>query len=129
MGKYLYEDLTYKLRGVFFKVYNTLGPGFREKIYHRAVVKELKEENIPFETEKRVNVKYDNEILGYDKLDLVVDNRVLLELKATNEMHSIFENQILAYLKASGLKLGLLVNFGKKKLEIKRYINEKGNPS
>jgi len=129
MEKYLYENLTYKLRGIAFKVYNTLGPGFKEKIYHKAVIKDLKEQKIFFETEKRINIKYNDEIVGYDKLDLVVDNKVLLELKATNELHSVFRNQVLAYLKASGLKLGLLINFGKRRLEIKRYINERSKIS
>lgn len=120
---YLYQDLTYKLRGIFFEVYNQLGPGLPENVYHRAVIQELEKQKINFETEKVINIQYKEIKIGKQRLDLVVDNKVIIEIKATDNMHSLFQKQTLAYLKASSYKLALLVNFGGDKLIIKKYIN------
>lgn len=119
----IYQDLTYKIRGVLYKVYNELGPGFLEKIYQRAVIEELKQQEIPFETEKKVQVKYQGKVIGWNQLDLVVFGMIFLELKAVNGLEKYHESQVLAYLKSSELKLGLLVNFGSDNLEIKRLVN------
>lgn len=121
---YLYQDLTYKLRGIFFEVYNQLGPGLSEKIYQRAIIQELKNQKIAYEIEKVVNIKYKNIKIGQQRLDLVVDEKIIVEIKATDNMHPLFERQTIAYLKASGYKLALLVNFGGSKVIIKRYINQ-----
>jgi len=120
---YLYEECTYKLRGIFFEVYNQLGPGLPEKIYQRAIIQELKNQRIPYETEKVVNIKYKNIKAGQQKLDLVIDNKIIIEIKATDNMHPLFTKQTIAYLKASSYKLALLVNFGGNKIIIKRYVN------
>jgi len=120
---YLYQDLTYKLRGIFFEVYNQLGPGLPEKIYQRAVVQELKIQKISYETEKIIVIKYKDVKVGQQRLDLVVDNKIIIEIKATDNMHPLFERQTFTYLKASGYKLALLVNFGGDKIIIKRYAN------
>lgn len=120
---YIYQDLTYKLRGIFFEVYNKLGPGLPEKIYQRAIIQELKTQKISYETEKIVNIKYKNIKVGQQRLDLVVDDKIIIEIKATDNMHSLFTKQTLAYLKASGYRLALLVNFGGDKIIIKRYIH------
>lgn len=120
---YLYQDLTYKLRGIFFEVYNQLGPGLPENVYHRAVIQELEKQKINFETEKVINIQYKEIKIGKQRLDLVVDDKVIIEIKATDNMHSLFQKQTLAYLKASSYKLALLVNFGGDKLIIKKYIN------
>ena len=120
---YLYEELTYKLRGIFFEVYNQLGPGLPEKIYQRAIIQELNSQKSSFETEKVVNIKYKNIKVGQQNLDLVVDGQIIIEIKATDNMHPLFTKQTIAYLKASGYKLALLVNFGGNKIIIKRYVN------
>jgi len=120
---YLYEELTYKLRGIFFEVYNKLGPGLPEKVYQKSVIYELQKDNISYETEKGINIKYKDINVGKQRLDLVVDGKIIIEVKATDNMHSLFEKQTIAYLKASDYKLALLVNFGGSKLVIKRYIN------
>ena len=120
---YLYQELTYKLRGIFFEIYNQLGPGLPEKIYQRAIIQELKTQKISYETEKIIVVKYKNTKVGQQRLDLVIDDKIIIEIKATDNMHSLFEKQTLAYLKASGYKLALLVNFGGNKIIIKRYIH------
>jgi GxxExxY protein len=123
MSEYLYQDLTYKLRGIFFEVYNQLGPGLPEKIYQKAIIQELKIQKISYETEKNIIVKYKDIEAGNQRLDLLIDDKIIIEIKATDNMHSLFEKQTLAYLKSSGYKLALLVNFGGDKIFIKRYIN------
>jgi len=120
---YLYEDLTYKLRGIFFEVYNQLGPGLSEKIYQRAVIQELKDKNISYKTEKTININYKNIKIGENRLDLLIDDKIIIEIKAVDVMHPLFVKQTIAYLKASGCKLALLVNFGGDKIAIKRYVN------
>ena len=125
----LYHQKTFKVRGVLFDVYNKLGPGFLEKIYKRAVKEELVSQNIPFEEEKKFSIKYNNKTIGFNLIDLLVYEKIILELKAVNQLENFHLSQMLAYLKATGLKLGLLVNFGGEKLEIKRVINDKLNIS
>lgn len=120
---YLYQDLTYKLRGIFFEVYNQLGPGLPEKVYQRAVIHELKTRKILYETEKVITIKYKDTKIGQQRLDLVIDGKIVLEIKATDNMHSLFTKQTLAYLKASDYKLALLVNFGGDRIVIKRFVN------
>lgn len=122
-SEYLYQELTYKLRGIFFEIYNELGPGLSEIVYQRAVIKELQDNKIIFEVEKNIIIEYKNFKVGHQRLDLLVDNKIIIEIKATDNMHSLFEKQIIAYLKASSYKLALLVNFGGDKIIIKRYIN------
>ncbi len=121
----LYEELSYVLRGMFFKIYNEIGPGFKEEIYAKAFVKLLGESNIPYEREKQFKVNFRNTQLGTTRIDLVIDDKIIVEVKATEINHNIFEKQILSYLKSTGLSLGFLVNFGMNKLYIKRYINNK----
>ncbi|MFV1916895.1 MAG: GxxExxY protein [Patescibacteria group bacterium] len=118
----LYKNETYKIRGVLFGVYNELGPGFLEKIYKRAVAEELEKQHIPYVAEKKFTIRYNNKIIGYNLIDLIVFHKIILELKAVNNLERFHTSQVLAYLKATGLNLGLLVNFGADKLGIKRII-------
>lgn len=124
MTSLLYQNETYKIRGVLFKVYNGLGPGFLEKIYQRAVIEELKAQRIPFENEKKFAVHYKSKLMGYNAVDLVIYGKIILELKAVNKLEKFHLSQMLAYLKASGLKLGLVANFGASALGIKRVVNQ-----
>ena len=121
----LYEELSYSLRGMFFKIYNELGPGFKEDIYIRALIALLDENKIPYEREKQFKIEFKNTYIGTTQIDLVVDNKIIIEAKATNINNSVFEKQILSYLKSTGFLLGFLVNFGTNKLYIKRYANGK----
>ena len=125
----IYQQETYSIRGLLFDVYNKLGPGFLERIYKRAVVEELTTRNIPFVEEKRFSIKYNDKIIGFNLIDLLIFDKIILELKAVNQLEKFHLSQVLAYLKATGSKLGLLVNFGGEKLEIKRVINDKLNIS
>lgn len=118
----LYADITYKIRGAIFNVYNHLGYGHKEQIYQKALEKEFKEGNIPFEREVNLIVKYKDEKVGNYRPDFVVEDKVILELKAVEFLPKIFETQLLHYLKTTNFNLGLLVNFGEPKLVIKRII-------
>ncbi|GBE41449.1 hypothetical protein BMS3Bbin09_01353 [bacterium BMS3Bbin09] len=116
------DILTEKIIGCCYKVHNELGPGFNEKIYHNALKLTFKEEILEYQTEKSYKVFFQDNSVGNFKADLVVDNRVIVELKAlAGNIPKIFESQILSYLKASGLKVGLLINFGNNKCQVKRY--------
>ena len=119
---FLYEELTYKIRRAIFNVYNTLGYGHRESVYQNALAKEFKKQEIPFEREKSLPVLYDGEKVGTYRPDFVVDGKIILELKAAPFIGKGFEKQLIYYLKGTDFKLGLLVNFGANKLQIKRRI-------
>jgi len=119
----IYEDLTYVIRGCLMEVYNRLGPGFREETYKRAVVEELRLKDLSYSREQIIEIKYRDKVIDEYQLDLVVEGKVILELKAVGEMHPKFEAQLLSYLKASGLKVGFLVNFGSSELYLKRLVN------
>jgi len=108
---------------IMFEVHNQLGPGFSEEIYERAVVVELKKRNIPFEQQKTISVFYKGEPLGTYRLDLVIDGKIILELKAISSLNDLFKQQLLSYLKATGLRLGILVNFGSQRVEHVRIAN------
>ncbi len=108
----LYPELTYELRGIFYDVYNTLGPGFREETYRQAVMRELRRHNIPFTTEQTFPIEFKGEIIDQYRADLVIDGKIVVELKAATEMPKRFEAYLLSYLKASKLRIGFLVNFG-----------------
>ena len=120
--KLLFAELTYKVRGAIFKVYNQLGFGHKENIYLRALAHELTKQEIPFEQEKPLNVIYDGVKVGTYRPDFVIDGKILLELKALLLLPKQAETQLIYYLKGTNYKLGLLVNFGANELHIKRKI-------
>jgi len=105
----LYEKLTYEIRGAFYEVYNTLGPGFKEDIYHRALAKEFTLKKIAFVEKKRLIITYKNEKVGIYEPDFIVEEKVLVEIKSVLIMPKIFETQLYYYLKGSSYKLGFLV--------------------
>ncbi|MFH1231792.1 MAG: GxxExxY protein [Planctomycetota bacterium] len=119
----IYNDLTFKIRRCLMNVYNKLGPGFREETYKKALIKEFTKNEISFNREEPIPIQYDGEIIDEYRADLIAFSKIILELKAVSEMHPMYEAQVLSYLKAANLKLGLLVNFGADKLLIKRLVN------
>ena len=125
MAEYLHKELTYKIRSVLYEVYNTLGPGFKESVYQRALVKEFALRKIPFEEKKRLPILFKGEEVGIYEPDFIMDEKVLIEIKAVPEMPRLYETQLFYYLRGTKYKLGFLVNFGGSKLEIKRRIYEK----
>jgi GxxExxY protein len=118
----LYEELTYKVRGAIFKVYNTLGFGHKEGVYSKALAIEFEKEKIPFKTEHSIDVLYEGQKVGKYRPDFIVDDSIIIELKAIPFMGRDAEVQMVYYLKGTKYKLGLLVNFGSDKLDIKRKI-------
>ncbi|HZK07433.1 MAG TPA: GxxExxY protein [Bacteroidales bacterium] len=111
---YLHKDLTSHIIGCFYKVYNELGYGFLEKVYENALKIELEKEGLTVERQKPISVLYQNVVVGEYFADLVVENKVIVELKAAESLCEEHEFQLINYLKATEIEVGLLLNFGKK---------------
>lgn len=118
-----FEDLSRGIIGAAIEVHAALGPGFLETIYEEAFRLELTEHRKSYECQKEIKIEYLGVQLGTHRLDLVVENRIIVELKAVKELSEIHFAQPLSYLKATGLKVGLLLNFAKPKLELRRVVN------
>ena len=121
MEKYLHKELTDRIIKSFYLVYNELGFGFLENVYQNALYLELKNNQINVEAQKPIQVYYQNQLVGNYKADLIVDNTIILELKAVEFLLEEHEFQLINYLKATNIEIGLLLNFGKKP-EIRRKI-------
>ncbi len=123
MTELLYKDLVYKIVGCAMEVHSELGPGFLESVYEEALILVLQEKDIPYEQQKNLKIKFRGHYLRKEfDADLVVDEKIIVELKATSQLKPIDEAQLINYLKATGLKVGLLINFGEEKLKWKRFI-------
>ena len=116
------NDLTYEINGAVFEVNRELGAGFLEKVYENALLVELRNRGLKAESQVPISVMYKGVEVGEYYADMVVENKVILELKAVESIHKIHEAQLLNYLKATGFKIGLLVNFRHPKAEVKRLI-------
>jgi GxxExxY protein len=110
--EFKYKELTEKLIHVFYKVYNTLGYGFLEKVYENAFLVELKKVGIKAIPQSPIRVLYDGEVVGEYFADILVDNKVIVEIKAVRNLVVEHEAQLLNYLKATDIEVGLLLNFG-----------------
>lgn len=117
------DSLTEKIIACVYTVSNTLGNGFLEKVYHNALAQELRKTGLKIEQEKEFKVLYDRIVVGEYYADIVVEDLVVLELKAVQGLDSNHFAQCINYLKASGLKTCLLINFGTAKVQIKRISN------
>ena len=118
------DILTERIIASCFKVHNELGPGLVEKIYQRSLIYALKEDRLKVEGEKEFDVHFSSIKVGSLRVDLIVENKVIVEIKAlSGNIPDIFRYQLLSYLKVSGLKVGLLVNFGNINCRIKRLVN------
>ena len=123
-GAYILSDESYKILGAVMEVYNHLGPGFVEAVYQEALEIELAARQIPFEAQVAISISYKGRMLRREFVaDFVCYGQVIVEIKAIKEITGLEKAQILNYLKATGLPLGLLVNFGSVPLEKKRYAN------
>jgi len=114
-----HTELTEKIIKIFYKVSNTLGYGFLEKVYENALMVELNREKIPSKAQSPIKVSYDGEVIGEYYSDILVDNKIIVEIKASKALSEENEAQLLNYLKATDKEVGLLLNFGPKP-EIKR---------
>jgi GxxExxY protein len=118
-----FDELSRKIIGAAIEVHRELGPGFLENIYEEALKLEFAEHDLTFESQKEVKIKYLDTEIGSHRLDLLVESGVIVELKAVKELADIHFAQLRSYLKATGLRVGLLLNFAKPTLEIKRVVN------
>jgi len=124
--KLLHKDLTDKIISCFYQVYNDLGYGFLERVYQNALYYALIDEGLQCETEQPVKVYHNGRIVGDYRADLLVENCVLLELKASEELNPANEKQLINYLKATDIEVGLLLNFGKRP-QFKRKVFANSN--
>lgn len=120
MSEILFRELSFAVVGAAMEVYKLLGPGFSEEIYQRALEREISLRNLPYVAQQQIKVVYKDTIVADYFLDLVVDQKIVVELKAVSALASVHEAQVLSYLKASGLELGILINFGEVSLKSKR---------
>ena len=116
-----YKELTDKIIKIFYRVYNKLGYGFLERIYENAMMIEFKRESIPAVSQSAIKVFYEDEIIGEYFADILVDDKVIVEIKAAKYLAVENEAQLLNYLKATNIEVGLLLNFGPKP-EVKRKV-------
>ena len=117
------DQITGKVIGCAYRVSNVLGSGFLEKVYENAMAIELTRSGLNFAQQKPIQVRYHERVVGEYVADLLVEGSVLVELKATRSLDEIHWAQCLNYLKATGLKVCLLINFGQPRVEIKRIVN------
>ena len=120
---YKYAELTEKIIKAAQNVHNRLGYGFLEKVYHNAMVLELRKTGLEAASEKAITVCYDGQVVGEYSADIVVADKMILEIKAVQTVNSAHEAQLVNYLKVTNIDVGLLLNFGKS-LEVKRKIFE-----
>ncbi len=118
------NEISYKIRGLLFEIYNSLGPGLFESVYEEILCHELSRKNIYFTRQKSLPVIWKTIKLDHGfRADIIVENKVIIELKSIESLSEIHTKQLLTYLGISGLKLGLLVNFNAAPLTIKRFVN------
>ncbi|WP_051412049.1 GxxExxY protein [Halonatronum saccharophilum] len=123
---YLYQELTERIIRSFYNVYDQLGYGFLEHVYENALVIELEEMGLEVERQKKIEVMYKGQEVGLYVADIVVKDKVVVEVKAISKLIKANEMQLLNYLKATGMQVGLVVNFGPR-IEFKRkYLDLKG---
>lgn len=119
----LYKELTDKILGAAYQVHRELGCGFLEKVYQEALAVVLSEMGIPFEREKPLDIVYHGKTLACKYVaDFVIDNKVILELKAVTDLDTSCESQVINYLKITGYKVGFLMNFGNPSFHFKRLV-------
>ena len=126
MNTFYYKTETYNIRGAIFAVHHELGNGFLERVYQDALEFEFKERGIPYEREKNIQIMYKGKPLGEPyRADFVCYDKIIVELKAVEELQGIHRAQVVNYLKATGMKIGLLVNFGEEFTNIERIVRYK----
>ena len=122
-----HSELTEIIIGCAYKVYNTLGFGFLESVYENCMAIELKNFSLSYETQKPIQVLYENKVVGNFVADIVIDDIIIVELKSVKNISPSHEVQLVNYLEATGKPVGLLINFGEEKVEVKRKVkNIKG---
>ena len=127
--KLLHAELTHSIIGCAFEVINELGSGFLESVYEKALIVALTDAGLPVEAQRPISIQYRGRLVGDFYADILVDNRVIVELKAVKALIPEHEAQVINYLNATGIRVGLLINFGSSRLEFKRFTRGKGEQS
>jgi GxxExxY protein len=120
-NRYPHQELTHAIIGAAFRVHNRLGHSFLEKIYERALTRELRALGLHVENQKKLEVNYGGEPIGDFAVDLLVEHRIIVEIKAVQSIAKSDEGQLLHYLRVSGIEVGLLINFGRR-VQVKRKV-------
>jgi len=123
----IYPELSYEIIGILFDIYNEVGGGYPEKYYQRAITKRFREKNIKFQEQVSVPLEFDKEKIGQYILDFLIDNKLVLEIKVSPHFYLRDIRQVLGYLKAKKLQLGILASFTRNGLIFKRIINIRSN--
>lgn len=124
MAKLVYPELSYLLMGLFYKIHNELGPSYQEKHYQRAIELKLKKNDIKYKREKEIELPYEDGSFGKFYTDFIIEDKIIIEVKKSRFITHEDTKQLYRYLKATGIKLGIIVNFGRQdKLQYKRIIN------
>ena len=121
--KLIYPEFSYIIMGILFEVHNKLGTKYQEKHYQRAIEIKLKELNIPYKREAKVNIEFGKEKLGEFFIDFIIDNKIILEIKKIWKITQDDIKQVLRYLKATKLRLAIIANFKHQRLEYRRVLN------
>jgi GxxExxY protein len=129
MSDFKFGDITEKIIGAAFQVHNTLGCGFQEVIYQRALELEFKIMPLEYLREFEMPIFYLDQQIGIRRVDFFVENKISVELKALTKLEDVHLAQAINYLEAYNLEIGLLINFGSKRLEFHRFTNKKYNPT
>ena len=119
----IFKDLTHKIIGAALEVYKTLGYGFIDKVYEKALLKEFELRGIPAKSNCCIQVSYKGDTIPYNLPNILVDGKVIVELQAEEEYNSRNESQIVNYLKATGIKVGLIINFGRDGCKPRRFVS------
>ncbi len=122
-----YRELTEKIIGCAYRVYNNMGFGFLESVYENCLMIELKKEGLQAERQRAINVYYEDTLVGEFKADIIVEDAVILELKSVNQIAKAHEIQLINYLVATNMPIGLIVNFAENKVQVKRKLKELPN--
>ena len=121
-NNYYKSDITGKIIGCAQKVHRTLGNGFQEVIYQRALEIEFEKEKLKFAREREMDIFYEEKLIGNRRVDFLVDSDIMVELKALTKIEDVNIAQLINYIEAYKVKVGLLINFGARSLEVKRYV-------
>lgn len=129
MTDILFKELSFSVVGAAMEVHKVLGPGFLESVYQLALEKELTLRGIPFRNQVELPVFYKGDLVGIYKADLIIDNKIIIEIKGISRLNTSHQAQALHYLAATGLQLAILINFGMSSLEYHRVVKSENKNS
>jgi GxxExxY protein len=123
MGEIIYKELSYEIIGAIYEVYNNLGFGYREKVFQRAFAQELDNKNLKYKKEFPIKIYYKNRLIGKYYLDFLIEDKIIIEIKIAKDFYTKDIKQVLSYLKAKNLRLGILIIITKDGVKYRRIVN------